>query len=124
MDIVRTLLNEKAAEKAAGPKIPVEVTSTTYGAMGGVVIEVGTHRYEVTERGLAELESLVEREPSLVEQARAHYERHRERVLETKKNDLSFLPSLEGSFRLLHGRDIRPFKSVKRLDDGKAKKAA
>jgi hypothetical protein len=124
MDALRTLLNEKHAEAASGPKIAIEYESTTFGAIGGVVLEPGKHRVEVFERGLREIESLVETELDKVRQALEHHERHRERVLAEKKNDLSFEPSFEGSFRLLHGRDVRPLKSVKRIEDGKAKKTA
>jgi hypothetical protein len=116
MDALRTLLNEKHAEAASGPKIAIEYESTTFGAIGGVVLEPGKHRVEVFERGLREIDK--------VRQALEHHERHRERVLAEKKNDLSFEPSFEGSFRLLHGRDVRPLKSVKRIEDGKAKKTA
>jgi hypothetical protein len=123
MDALRTLLNEKLSERESGPRFLVEFTSRTFGAMGGTVLEVGTHRREVTEAGFRELEANVEHDEAKVRQAREHFERHRDEVLEQRKNELPFNPSLEASFRLLFGRDIKPLDSVRRVVEDKPKKS-
>lgn len=124
MDILRQLLGEKAAERASGPKVEVEVTSRSSFVDLETYFETGTHVVQVPEKFLGALEALVESDADAIRAAEAHHLAHRETVLATKKNELSFQPSFEGSFRLLHQRDVRPLVAIKRASAPTEKKKA
>lgn len=120
MDQLRQLLNEKSARESAGPRILVEIDSRTSGAVGGgLVVEVGKGIYEIGEKHLAELEALVERDRAGIEAARVDSQRHHEVMIASGKNERSFAPSMEASFRHLTmpKRDVKPFDSVRRVED-------
>jgi hypothetical protein len=132
--IAHTLRRDPPRFDASGapiPKVKVEVDCVASGLVEcGIPFEVGVHTYEVYEDEVAHLEEKVESAtPDDLARVRADHEGHLADAREAAKTgadvpDRSALPSLAYSFRRIMRRDMRPFRSVKRVVEKKAQKTA
>lgn len=132
--IAHTLRRDPPRFDASGipvPRVKLEVDCTTSGlAECGHLFEPGVQVVEVYEDEAVKLEKMVEdaTEAELAVVRRDHAS-HLEKSKEAARTgmdvaDRSALPSFAYSFRRIMDREMRPFRSVKRLTEKKTSKAA
>jgi hypothetical protein len=118
-------------------KVRVRVVSTADGVVEcGLVIQAGDNELLVYASDITKLEALVETDEEAMHAAERDHRIHLAEIEEKRRarggdgkdveldTERAYRPSLAASFRQVNRRNMKPFKSVQRLDDKPAKRAA